>query len=81
VIGSLPIGSVDVVTAAIPFTVEAVPRVVAPLLNVTLPDAVAGRVAVKITDWFTTDGLMEDVRVSTGLALLTASVVDPVAEL
>jgi len=59
----------------------AVPRFVAPLVNVTVPVALAGNVAVNVTDWLTTDGFTEDDNVIVGEAWLTVSVAVPVAEL
>jgi hypothetical protein len=47
---SLPRGSEDVVAAADPPVRVEVPKAVAPLVNVTVPVAPDGRVAVKVTD-------------------------------
>ena len=80
-IGSLPAGSEDVVTVATPPVSEDVPKAVAPLVNVTVPVTAAGSVAVNVTDWAGVDGLVEETRVTTGVALLTVWVVDPVAGL
>ena len=71
-IGLLPSGSDDVVTVATPFAMVPVPSVVAPLVNDTLPVALLGRVAVKVTDWLNNDGFAEEARVIVGVALLTA---------
>ena len=80
-IGSPPTGSEDVVTVATPPVSVDVPRAVAPLANVTVPVTAAGRVAVKVTDWAGVDGFVEEVKVTTGVALPTVWVVDPVAGL
>ena len=45
-----PTGKEEVVTAAVPLTSVDVPRTIAPFVNVTVPVAVPGRVAVKVTD-------------------------------
>jgi hypothetical protein len=47
---SEPTGSDELETAAMPFEIVAVPRFVVPFVNVTVPVAVAGKVAVKVTD-------------------------------
>jgi hypothetical protein len=54
---------------------------VAPLVKVTVPVTPVGSVAVKMTDWPGVDGFVEEVKVTTGAALLTVWVVDPVAGL
>ena len=79
--GSLPRGSEDVVVVATPPVSVDVPSVVAPLVNVTVPVAAAGSVAVKVTDWPGVEGFVEETRFTTGVALLTVCVVDPVAGL
>ena len=79
--GSLPMGSDDVVTVAAPPVSADVPRVVAPLVNVTVPVTLVGSVAVKVTDWPGIDGFVEEPRVTTGVVLVTVWVVDPVAGL
>jgi hypothetical protein len=48
--GSLPMGSEDVVTAAAPPVRVEVPNAVVPLVNATVPVTLDGRVAVKVTD-------------------------------
>ncbi len=48
--GLLPVGSVEVTTDAVPFVMVATPSEVAPLVKLTVPVAVEGRVAVKVTD-------------------------------
>lgn len=79
--GSLPMGSEDVVAAAAPPVKVEVPNTVAPLVNVTVPVTSDGRVAVKVTDWLKVEGLVEEIRVTTGVAFETVCVVVPVAEL
>ena len=79
--GSLPMGSDDVVTVAAPPVSADVPNVVAPLVNVTVPVTPVVSVAVKVTDWPGVDGFVEETRVTTGVALFTVWVVDPVAGL
>jgi hypothetical protein len=79
--GSLPTGSEDVVAVAAPPASADVPNTVAPLVNVTVPVTPDGRVAVKVTDWPVVDGLVEEVKVRTGVALFTVWVVVPVAGL
>ena len=71
VMGSLPSGSEDVVAVAVPPLSADVPNVVAPLVNVTVPVTPVGSVAVKVTDWPVAEGLVEEVRVTTGVALAT----------
>ena len=80
-IGSVPVGSVDVVTVAAPPVSVDVPKVVAPFVNVTVPVTPAGSVAVKVTDWPGVEGFVEETSVTVGVALLTVCVVDPVAGL
>jgi hypothetical protein len=50
-------------------------------MNVTVPVAFAGTVAVKVTDWPVVDGSFEDVRVTVGSVLATVWLVVPVAGL
>ena len=68
---SLPIGSVEVATVAVPPLNAEVPRIVLPLVKVTVPVAPAGTLAVKVTDCPVVDGFNEDVKVTTGVALPT----------
>jgi hypothetical protein len=81
VMGSLPIGSEDVVAVATPPVSGDVPSAVLPLVNVTVPVTLDGRAAVNVTAWPVVEGLVEDVRVTTGVALLTVWVAVPVARL
>jgi hypothetical protein len=74
-------GSEDVATVAVPLDNVDVPNVVEPLVNVTVPVTPDGRVAIKVTDWPPVEGLVEEVRVTTGVALPTVWVVVPVAGL
>jgi hypothetical protein len=69
--GSLPAGSEDVVAVAVPPVSVDVPNVVAPLVNVTVPVTPVGSVAVNVTDWLGVEGLIEEVKVTTGVALAT----------
>jgi len=69
--GSLPMGSEDVVAVATPPVTVDVPNTVEPLVNVTVPVTPDGRLAVKVTDWPTVEGLVEELRVTTGVALVT----------
>ena len=80
-IGSLPVGSEDVVVAATPPVSVDVPNVVAPLVNVTVPVTPVGSVAVNVTDCPGVEGFVDETRVTTGVALFTVWVVDPVAGL
>jgi hypothetical protein len=48
--GSLPSGSEEVVEVAAPAVRGEVPNTVLPLVNVTVPVALDGRAAVKVTD-------------------------------
>jgi hypothetical protein len=79
---SVPTGSVEVVTDAVPpaVTVE-VPNTVAPFENVTVPVTPAGRVAVIVTVCPYVDGLGEELTVTVGAALFTVCVVEPVPAL
>jgi hypothetical protein len=79
--GSLPSGSEEVVEVAAPAVRGEVPNTVLPLVNVTVPVAPDGRVAVKVTDWLKVEGLVEEVRVTTGVAFETVCVAVPVAGL
>jgi hypothetical protein len=81
VIGSLPVGSEDVVVAATPPVNVDAPNVVAPLVNVTVPVTPVGSVAVNVTDCPGVEGFTEETRVTIGVALVTVWVVDPVAGL
>ena len=69
------------VTVAVPAVNVDVPNVVEPLVNVTVPVTPDGRVAMKVTDCPEVEGLLEEVRVTTGVALFTVWVVVPVAGL
>ena len=80
-IGSLPTGSEDVVAVATPSVSVDVPNAVEPLVKVTVPVTLAGSVAVKVTACPGVDGFAEEVKATTGVALLTVWVVDPVAGL
>jgi hypothetical protein len=64
-------GSEDVVAVATPPVTVDVPNTVEPLVNVTVPVTPDGRLAVKVTDWPTVEGLVEELRVTTGVALVT----------
>ena len=79
-IGSLPIGRVDVVTVATPLTRVEVPSGVAPLVKVTVPVTVAESVSVNVTESPNRDGFFEEVNVDVGEAFATVCVVVPVAE-
>ena len=81
VMGSLPAGREDVVAVAAPPVSVDVPNVVVPLVNVTVPVTPVGSVAVNVTDWPGVEGFAEEIRVTTGVALVTVCVVDPVAGL
>ncbi len=59
------------VTVAVPAVNVDVPNVVEPLVNVTVPVTPDGRVAIKVTDWPVVEGLVEELRVTTGVALDT----------
>ena len=80
-IGSVPVRSVDVVTVATPPVSVDVPNVVVPLVNVTVPVTLVGSVAVNVTDCPGVEGFTEETTVTTGVALVTVWVVDPVAGL
>ena len=49
-IGSEPAGRVEVLTDAMPPVRVGMPRLVEPLVNVTVPVALVGSVAVNVTD-------------------------------
>ena len=70
-IGSFPIGRVDVETEATPLASVEVPNVVDPLEKVTVPVTPIGSDALKATNWLASEGFTEDVRVTTGVALVT----------
>jgi hypothetical protein len=74
-------GSVDEVAVATPPVNGDVPNTVVPFANVTVPVAPDDNVAVKVTDWLRVDGLADEVRLTTGVALFTVCVVVPVAGL
>ena len=80
-IGSLPNGSVEVVTVATPPVTVDVPSVVEPLVNVTVPVALLDSVSVNVTEAPGRDGLTEDVSTDVGFALPTVWVTVPVAVL
>jgi hypothetical protein len=71
----------DVVAVAAPPVSVDVPNTVAPLVNVTVPVTPEVRVAVKVTDCPDVEGLVEEIRVTTGVALFTVWLVVPVAGL
>jgi hypothetical protein len=56
---------------ATPLAIVPVPSVVAPLVKVTVPVALLGSVAVRVTDWPIVDGLSDDVSVTVGVAFPT----------
>ena len=62
-----------------PPVTDEVPRVVEPLVNVTVPVTLLGNVSVKVTELPGRDGLAEEVSVDEGLALPTVWVVVPTA--
>lgn len=78
---SLPLGSVELVTVATPLVRPGDPRMVDPLVKITVPVTPGGSVAVNVTDWFKADGLLEDVRFIVGVAFATIWVVEPFAGL
>jgi hypothetical protein len=71
----------EVLIDATPLLRVDVPSVVEPLVKVTVPVALLGSVAVKVTDWLRVDGFVEEARVSVGDAFVTVWVAVPVAEL
>jgi len=75
VIDSVPDGSAAVVSTATLLLRDAVPRLVLPLLKVTVPVAVPPNcpetVAVKVTDCAVTEGLGDEVKVVDEVALPT----------
>jgi hypothetical protein len=54
-----------------PLAIVPVPSVVAPLVKVTVPVALLGSVAVRVTDWPIVDGLSDDESVAVGVAFPT----------
>ena len=56
---------------ATPLVTVEVPRVVAPLLNVTVPVTLLGSVSVRVTGLPGSDGLGEEVSVDAGVDLAT----------
>jgi len=79
--GSLPTDRVDVATVAFPPDKGDVPKAVVPLVNVTVPVAPEGSVAVKMTDCPVCDGFAEEASETTGVSLDTVWFVVPVAGL
>ncbi len=73
-IGWDPTINVLVVRVARPLFKVPVPRTVAPSRNVIVPVAPVGAVAVKITDWFTIEGLSDDVTATVGAPLTTVTI-------
>jgi len=80
-IGFAPTGKVAILTDADPLDRLAVPKAVAPLVNVTVPVVLVGSVAVRVTDWPKMEGFREEARASVGEALVTICVAVPVATL
>ena len=74
-----PALSVEVVKVAVPPLIVPVPRLVEPSRKVTVPATPVVIEAVKVTDWLTVDGFLEDVRRMVGVSLLTVCVEVPVA--
>jgi hypothetical protein len=74
-----PTGSVLVVTVATPFVTVPVPITVDPSENVTVPVAVVGSVAVKVTGCVAVEGFDDEVSTTVGESLLTVCVACPVA--
>ncbi len=69
-------------SVAVPLLTKPVPRIEEPSRNVTVPVTFAGTVAVKMTDWFTLEGLTDEINVTTRQdAFVTICVVFPVAGL
>ena len=69
---SLPSGSVELVRVATPLFTVAVPSVVEPVLNVTVPVAVPGsNVSVNVTGLPGREGLGEELRADVVAALAT----------
>jgi len=81
VTGFAPVSSVELLIDATPPLRVDIPSVVEPLVKVTVPVTLLGRVAVNVTDWLRFDGFAEEARVSVGDAFVTVWVVVPVAEL
>ena len=75
-IGWEPTTNVLVVRLVTPPFKVPVPRTVAPSRNVMVPVAPVGAVAVKVTDWFTIDGLSDDVTVTVGAVLTTVTMTE-----
>jgi hypothetical protein len=73
VIGWEPTINVLVVRVARPPFKVPVPRTVAPSKNVIVPVAPVWTVAVKVTDWLTTDGLSDDVTATVGADFTTVT--------
>jgi hypothetical protein len=76
-----PNGKVVLLTAATPLIKVEVPSTFDPLVKVTVPVALEGTTAVKTTNWFAADGLIDEESASIGVALVTVCVVVPVAGL
>ena len=55
-----PTGNVEVVTLATPLAIAGEPKMVEPAVIVTVPVALAGSIAVKVTACPTIEGLTED---------------------
>jgi hypothetical protein len=71
-----PIESEDVVKLAMPELLMApIPRTAAPSMKVMEPVALVFTTAVKVTDWLTVVGLMEEVSVTAPAAFATVIVV------
>jgi hypothetical protein len=68
-----PTISVLVVRVARPLFKAPVPRIADPSKNVIVPVALVGAVAVKVTDWLTTEGLSDDVTTTAGAPLTTVT--------
>ena len=68
-----PTINVLVVRVASPLFKAPVPRTVAPSEKVIIPVAPVGAVAVKVTDWLTTEGLSDDVTTTVGAPLTTVT--------
>ena len=78
----LPSRSVELVSVATPLVTVAVPSVVEPLVNTTVPVALLGSsVSVKVTGLPGRDWLGEEVKVDDEFAFATFCVVVPTAEL
>ena len=66
-----PTVNVLVVRAVWPLFKVPVPRTVEPSMNVIVPVAPEGAVAVKVTAWLTIEGFSDDVTATAGATLLT----------